>query len=194
MIKLPMSLKTRIKEASIFAQSWAKNPLQLGALFQTSNTFAKKLISHIDWSGEYVLELGAGLGNLTEQILKSTSNPDKFGCIEVEQRFANHLKTKFSNVNVVEGSAEFLPQHFPHMVGKVRTIVSLVPMLSLPKPLCNAIIQSCAQMLDPKGFILQGSYYWKPTVRPTNLKISKVEFVWQNLPPIHLYKYNQISV
>lgn len=200
------------KEALLFAKGWAKNPLQLGALFQTSQTFAKKLVPHIDWSGEYVLELGAGLGNLTQVILESdnshtkaqntkpeNSNSDtqaknnhqhsKFACVEVEQNFVTHLKNKFPHINIQQGSAEFLPELFPHMVGKVRTIVSLIPMVSLPTDLRKAILASCMKMLDKDGFILQGSYYWKPVVKHNDANINRIEFVWKNMPPIHLYKY-----
>lgn len=180
-----------MKESLLFTKEWMKNPLQAGALFQTSNTFAKRICSAVDYSNGYILELGAGLGNITAHLAPKI-DPAKFACVEIEQRFYTHLKQKFPNLHIIKGSAENLETLLPEMVGKVRCIVSLIPMVSLKPALRQKILQSCLNMLDEKGFILQGSYYWKPITTHLQAKIEHIDFIWKNMPPIHIYKYTKI--
>lgn len=216
-----------IKDSVRFARGWLKNPLRAGAFCQTSKTFTKRICDLVDFSSEHIVELGAGLGNITSELVARIQNnycsddfdssmqkrcdngfdnddgkvlrnfddssmKCNFNCVEIDEQFYQYLKLKFPNTNIIKGSAENLEMLMPKLVGKVGCIVSLIPMVSLKPVVRQRILRSCMAMLKPGGYLLQGSYYWRPITTNDSVKISHMDFVWWNVPPIHIYKYENL--
>ena len=182
-------MSVSIKERYSFIKRWINNPKQVGALFQTSQKFVDRIVKEIDWSG-YVIELGAGLGNVTMKINKILPSSEKFAAVEIDHIFCKDLRKKFDQINIVEGSAAELEILLPHMIGKVSTIVSVLPMLSLSKELRYAIMESMSKMLSPTGFILQGTYGIKPSIPcKDRMNVTRLSTTWYNMPPITLHRY-----
>lgn len=179
----------KLKTGLLFARNWLKNPRQCGALFQTSSAFTSKLLQQVDFDKQFIIELGPGLGNITTPLQAQIKH--NFACVEIEEKFCKHLHKQLPHVRVVHGSADKLPELLPEFVGKTGCIVSLIPMVSLKPKLRKAILDSCMTMLADDGYLLQGSYYWKPIAVRDDVDIQHMGFVWKNIPPIHIYKYSK---
>lgn len=199
-VSIKDSLKDKrnsIRDRYSFLKQWIRNPRQVGALCQTSGTFVSRIVDEIDWSG-YVIELGPGLGNVTVGIndainCKMLTTTDKFAAVEIDSVFCKNLRVRFPTLNITEGSASDLHNLFPNMIGKVSTIVSVLPMLSLPKELRTEISISMSKMLSPNGYVLQGTYGFKPSIPNNNqFTVSRLSTTWNNIPPISLDRYNPI--
>lgn len=73
----------------------------LGQNFLIDEEALEKIVKAAELSqGDAVLEVGPGLGTLTEELSK---NCKKIVAIEKDRRFAPSLKSKFKNVEVIEG-------------------------------------------------------------------------------------------
>ena len=67
----------------------------LGQNLLIDKNILKKILSLTSFKNKNVIEIGAGTGNLSTEILKS--NPNKLICIEKDKIFAKNLKTLFKN-------------------------------------------------------------------------------------------------
>lgn len=185
----------RIRNRIDFLKRWAANPLQVGAIFQTSKVFTNKMLDEVNWDTEYILELGPGLGNLTQEILVRKKDKTVFKAIEIDKVFCKQLKKKFPeekfpNSHIIQGSACDLEKIMPELVGKVHVVVSVLPLMSFKKDFRKKIIDSVQKMLTPNGYLLQGSYHVKPPVLSDDFEVNKLSTVWKNVPPIRVYKYD----
>ncbi len=79
-------------------------------MFSTSKCAARKGVDEIDFSRPVVVvELGAGVGNVAEEIAKRMSPTSRLLLIEMNADFVAHLREKFvhdERVEIVEGAAQ----------------------------------------------------------------------------------------
>ena len=74
---------------------------QAGINFLNDPKVAERIVSCVDFSGRDVLEIGAGLGQLTK-FIKGYRN---FTIIEREADFADRLKADYPEINIINGDA-----------------------------------------------------------------------------------------
>jgi 16S rRNA (adenine1518-N6/adenine1519-N6)-dimethyltransferase len=71
--------------------------------FLTDERYIQKILEHLDISGKNVLEVGAGKGQISIYL---TREAKRLYCVEIDERFCNYLKDKFSknsNVEIIHG-------------------------------------------------------------------------------------------
>lgn len=71
-----------------------------GQNFLINKSIIKALVEAGEIEGDKTLEIGGGLGAITEEIL---TNTEDLTVIEQDPNLANHLKQSFSDVEVIEG-------------------------------------------------------------------------------------------
>jgi 16S rRNA (adenine1518-N6/adenine1519-N6)-dimethyltransferase len=90
-------IKTLLKKYGVFPSK------KLGQNFLINKNFLRKIAEIAEIEGESVLEIGAGIGNLTEKLVKRAK---KVLVVEKDKRMIRILKEKFKNfrnVEIIEG-------------------------------------------------------------------------------------------
>ena len=92
--------------------------------------------------GEVVVELGAGTGAITRQLLKSGLEGHQLVSVERSNAMSEHLRKTFPELTLLEGDAcelrVLLKQHLGLGVDAVSSIVSGLPLRSLPGPVVDS--------------------------------------------------------
>lgn len=180
-------------ENFLFFKRLIRNPRSLGAIVPSSKSLARFICRHIDYKpGDYIVEIGAGTGSFTRTILQTGIPSSHFFVVELDLELAKYLKIQFPTLQVIHGNAASLDYLLPpEVIGKVRTVVSGIPMVNLPKKAQKEIIDSCVKILCKEGGILQFTY---GPVSPIPAQIfgvygCKLGRVLQNIPPATVWRY-----
>lgn len=171
-----------------FAREILRNPATMGAICPSSHTLARvmaeQLHNHLATSG-YVVELGAGTGNITAALLQQGLAPQRLIAIEQSPKLAHYLQKRFPRIQVITGDASQLGTLLGDQTQALQAIVSGLPLRSLPPPLVNTILAEVRQNLEPNGIFVQFTYDLRASALPTTLQMPCIasRFIWRNLPP-----------
>jgi phospholipid N-methyltransferase len=162
------------------------------ASFAPSSRFmARKILSGIDWDrAKCVVELGAGTGPITAELVKRARPDTKMLVIELDPDLAARLKSRFPNVDVVQGDAsQFDKLLAARGIHNVDHVLSGLPLPSFPAPLRDGILSTSARMLAPGGTFRQLTVmpwvYYK--LYRGYFEDVRFKFVPMNLPPGGVY-------
>jgi phospholipid N-methyltransferase len=162
------------------------------ASFAPSSRFmARSILKGIDFDrAKCIVELGAGTGPITAELVKRIKPHTKLLTIELDPDMAARLKARFPMVDVVNGDAcqfdKLLAERgFPN----VDHVISGLPLPSFPDELRNGIMSAAARTLAPGGSFRQLTVmpwvYYKLYRRYfDNVQFN---FVLRNLPPGGVY-------
>lgn len=138
----------------------------------------------------YVVEFGAGTGNVTKALLEKNIPPSRLIVFEYSKSFADYLKNNLPGIRVIQDNAANLEQYLPQN-AYVGCIVSSIPFVSLPKEISLDIIETMKKVIDD-NYIIQYTYalYKKTLLEEQGLIIHRKQIVWKNVPPacIQIYK------
>ena len=142
-----------------FLRAFAANPRQVGAILPTSRLAVRDMLDMADVRGaSLVLELGAGTGSQTGEILAQMGPEARLVALEIDPRLAKLLDERFDDprLQVVCDSAENLPDH----LGEERAdvLVCALPFTSLEPGLRRRILESLPGALAPSGVALVIQY------------------------------------
>lgn len=162
------------------------------ASFAPSSRFlARSLINGIDYDrANCIVELGAGTGPVTEQLVKRVRPHTRLIVLERDPDFCARLRAKFPKAEIVEGDAAHIDQLLADRgVRQVDHMISGLPLPSFPADLRDAVIRTSAKVLAEHGTFRQ------LTVMPLVYKKLyqgyfedvRFRFVALNLPPAGVY-------
>ena len=142
-----------------FLRAFAANPRQVGAILPTSRLAVRDMLDMGDVRGaSLVVELGAGTGSQTGEILARMGPDARLVALEIDPRLAKLLDERFDDprLQVVCDSAENLPDH----LGEERAdvLVCALPFTSLEPGLRRRILESLPGALAPSGVALVIQY------------------------------------
>ncbi len=170
---------------SLFLRELAIRPKTVGAIWPSSRQLAGHMAAVVSAHGDgLVVELGADTGSVTQALLDRGVSADRLWVVERSPAFVRHLRRRFPGLTVVKGDAadlgSLLPANRP-----VDTIVSSLPLRSLPSDTVTDILAQCRQCLRADSQFVQFTYaVWD---RDTGMFDGFVEddsrCVWLNLPP-----------
>ena len=131
-----MTLTTKFNETFAFTKKFISHYQQMGAVVPSSEYLAQAIVAALPPipSGQYIIELGAGTGVFTRQLLADhPSNP--IIAIELDHDMAERLRINCPDATVVEGDAAklsdiLLSLNVRH--DQVGGILSAIPFISLP--------------------------------------------------------------
>lgn len=137
-----------------------------------------------------VVELGAGTGSITRSLVSIRSQLDDLIVIEKSPGMVKRLVALYPTVNVVNGCASLVGK-FEFPVGRPLTIVSSLPLRSLPRDELSAIKRAIGALSDrDAGFrFIQYSYFGRvPFVSHISwLTWEKMHTVFANIPPATIW-------
>ena len=140
-----------------------------------------------------VVEFGPGTGRFTEAILERGVPPENVTLFELDEEFVAYLRRKFPGVTVHQEPA----QEAARLVGAgVATVISGLPLLSMPDEVRQGIISAAFAVLAPRGRYVQFTYGSRPplppeTISALGLTVDKGHKVWANLPPATVYRFRR---
>jgi len=176
----------RMLDALVFFKTSVRHPRMTGAILPSSNRLAKEMVSHVILNeGELVVELGAGTGVVTEALIKSGISPSHIIAIEYSPILAKKLQKRFPTVQVIKGDAANLIALLGDQHARVSTVISGLPLRSLPKLTSQKILQQIAALLPSGSRYIQFTYYVGQSLffSPMRIKSNYSKIIWLNLPP-----------
>ncbi len=175
-----------------FFRSFLRHPQEVGAFFATGGSYSKLACRQVDWSrAKNIVELGAGNGSVTKYIAENLSKGQKLFVFEIDVDLFKQLEQRIQHPQVIliHDTAENLAVHLKkHGVTEVDVVFSEIPLLSLPQPVGDAIIQAVKNVLAPGAQYLQIQYTLLTLKKLKKLFRSvETKFTLFNLPPAFLH-------
>jgi phosphatidylethanolamine/phosphatidyl-N-methylethanolamine N-methyltransferase len=182
----------------LFWQQTLKNPLQICSLFPSSPFVGRAMTTVLgERTQSHIIELGAGTGAVTRQLIRNGVKSEKLTLIEIDAQLGGHLRRRFPDTDVVIGSAQDLAKLWRERNGtSVGAIVSTLPMRLFSKKLIYLVMKNSLQVLDDDGVFVQFTYRQNSpvpsrVVNALQLKAWRYTRVWLNLPPAAIWVYQR---
>ena len=187
----------RWQERLRFVQAIVRKPKQTGALSPSSRSLARAVVAPLaGHRGATVVELGAGAGALTSDILERIGPEGRLISLEVDPDLAGYLRRWNPEAEVWEADAADLTEVLEKAgVQEVRAIVSALPWSLLPPDKQRLILEQTRAALAPDGTFVSittvtagmtsaGRLF--PTLLPEFFTRTSRRFVPGNLPPAYV--------
>ena len=141
-----------------------------------------------------VLELGVGTGAITKYLQEIIPNKESYLGIELDEELVKTISSKFSNLNIVAGSAaDAYAIHQESGLGKVKYLICCLPFVSLPKEVSDAVLVEIERFMDEgctlRIFQYAHGYYLPPAIKLREFmrnrygRSKRSPLVLKNLPP-----------
>lgn len=182
-----------MSDIALFRRRLLKNPRQVSAIAPSSRTLARAMTLGLGPTSGPVVEFGPGTGRFTEAILARGVPPENVTLFELDEEFVDYLRQKFPGVTVHQLPA----QEAARLVEPgVSTVISGLPLLSMPPEVREGIVGAAFAILSPRGRYVQFTYGPRPplppeTVAALGLTVNKGHKVWANLPPATVYRFRR---
>jgi len=152
-------MRTGLAERLAFLRAFGAHPRLVGAVLPTSRRAVSDMLDMADIPGaRSVVELGAGTGVYTREILARLAPDSRVLALERDPQLARLLTQQFQDprLEVRCGSAEDLKTYLNGMTADV--VVSGLPFTSLEADVRRRILEQMVQALAPEGVALVLQY------------------------------------
>ena len=172
-----------------FLRAFVANPRQVGAILPTSRWAVRAMLDLADIPrAELVVELGAGTGVQTGEILNRLAPGARLVSLEIDPALAKLLEERYDDprLTVVCDSAENLDAH---LGGKrADVLVSVLPYTSFDAGLRRRVLDLLPVDLAPGGvlLVLQYSPFILGELRRRFPSVQQTITPW-NVPPAFIY-------
>jgi len=182
-----------------FVKEFACSPFQVGSICPSSRALVAQLVTmaqsapHIAASG-LVIDLGAGPGPVTGELLRAGISPDRIVAVERSSAFAQAFKKRYRNIPILMGDAANLRQMLAetHPGIPISAIISSLPFRAIPRKVASRILWELrSALLERGGVLVQYSYAWwqKYPLGKEGFIPDMSRFVFQNVPPARIESY-----
>lgn len=178
-----------IKEKMLFTKKFIKCPRTIGSIVPSSSYLTESILSNIKWCEVgTVVELGAGTGVFTRQIIQRLENRAKLFVFEIEPELRANLQTE-TQLEIYSDAVK-LPQILESAgVMHVDLVISSLPYAVLPIEMTESILRGVVKSMDQDGTFI--AYQYSLQMKALFTKIFKnvnVRFVTFNIPPAFVYE------
>ncbi len=153
-------MRRDIQQRIRFFRSFLANPRLVGAILPTSRWAVRDMLDMADFTqARCVVELGAGTGSYTEEILKRLRPDARLLAFEIDPDLVTTLSERIKDprVQVINDSAENLEDYLDG-ANVVDVIVSAIPFTSLPESVKRDIFEQVTRALAPEGVMVVIQY------------------------------------
>jgi phosphatidylethanolamine/phosphatidyl-N-methylethanolamine N-methyltransferase len=186
---------SQTNETELFFRQWLRSPKSMGAVIPSSRVLARAVTEAVRWRpGQHVIELGAGTGAISQGLIDSGLPPEALMMIELDRPLFEYLRGRFPGVKVVNGDATRLIDIARQQgITEVGTVISGLPMVTMPLAFQRAIIGQSLELLGDEGCLLQYSYSPVSPIPARKLEVEAklVKIVVRNLPPATLWRFRR---
>jgi phospholipid N-methyltransferase len=152
-------MRQQVTDRLRFLRAFVANPRQVGAVLPTSRSAVRDMLDLADLPGaDLVVELGAGTGSQTGEVLSRLHPGARLVALEIDPALAALLAQRFDDprLQVVCGSAEHLADHLAGDLADV--VVCALPFTSLEQGLRRRILDQLPRALSPRGSVVVIQY------------------------------------
>jgi phospholipid N-methyltransferase len=134
-----------------------KQGTDIASFVPSSKWLARSIIKGIDFDrSQCIVELGAGTGPITEELIQAAKSHTKLVIIERDADFCRRLRERFPKHDIVEGDAAKLDEILKERgIAKADHVISGLPLPSFPSGLRDSIIEVSARTLVEGGTFRQ---------------------------------------
>ncbi|MGL6095179.1 MAG: class I SAM-dependent methyltransferase [Fimbriiglobus sp.] len=175
----------------LMVRKFIRHGTNIASVAPSSQYLARMILKGIDWdTAKCVVELGAGTGPVTVELLRRAKPHTKIVIVEIDHDFCNRLRARFPQADIVEGNAAQLDELLKARgIDTVDHIVSGLPLPSFTPELRESIMASAAKCLGETGVLRQLTnmpfVYWK--MYKKYYADVRFRLVPINLPPAGVY-------
>lgn len=180
-----------LKKKAAFFKAFLKKGNRNGSVMPSSIFLCRKMISTIDFTqAKCIVELGAGEGVITREIVKKLGPDTQLFVFEMNTEFVEQfLQFNDPRIHVIADSAEFLGKYLSEKgIDKVDYIISSLPLTIFPPELKEKILSESMRVLRQKGVYMQ--YFYSTIVGKylrTKFRNVRMAYVPLNIPPAFVY-------
>ena len=186
---------------ALFLKRWLRRPFSVGAVVPSgpllARAMAEQALACMAGHRGHVIELGAGTGEVTKALLAAGIEPQRLALIERDPVLAGFLRQNFPGPQIVEGDAAHLPGLLiANGIETVSTVVSSLPLLSLPAEVVNDIVRGVFEALPVGAAMVQFTYGPKPPVPQAlrdslQIQSTRGSRIWRNVPPAVVWTFRK---
>lgn len=182
------------REGVVFFFRWLAAPLHVGSVVPSSQSLARAVANQIDLQSlQPIIELGGGTGSITKALLETGIDPDRLVVVENDTHLCTLLRKRFPQLRIVQGDACQLTAIFKLLgINSASSVVSSLPLLSLPKQTRHCIIRQSLLLLGKNGRFIQYTYGLGSPLADFNLYGKVTARIWLNFPPAFVWKFQGI--
>lgn len=172
----------------LFIQKFFQSPKQVGSLFPSSLSLAKRMTAPLCWDHiDIAAELGAGTGVITKEIIRNLKPGSELYIFEKDEEMRKKLKLEFFKNTVCEDARYILSS-----TGKdeetLDAIFSGLPFANFTRELQNEIVEEVYRSLRPGGILVAFQYSTQMKRTFQNIfRTVEISFVAKNFPPAFVY-------
>jgi phospholipid N-methyltransferase len=186
-------MNQHVEDRLRFLKAFVAHPRQVGAVLPTSRWAVRDMLDMADVPGAgLVVELGAGTGSQTAEILARMGTDARLVALEIDPKLAELLTARFDDprLQVVRDSAENLHAHLGGK--KADVVVCALPFTSLERGLRRRILEELPRVLAPRGVavVIQYSPLIESELRRLFQSVRR-RISPRNVPPAFLFACSQ---
>jgi phospholipid N-methyltransferase len=171
----------------LFLAKFFRHGTVIGAVAPSSRWLARAMLDGIDWqAARCVVELGAGTGAVTAELLRRAGGRCRAVVIERDADFCDHLRSRFPGAEVAQADARNLGRLLAERgVAAVDHVLCGLALPWFTPADRHTILDGSRRLLTPEGSFRQLTYMpWIHTkVYRRYFEQVGFRFVWRNFPP-----------
>lgn len=187
-------------DARLLLRLWLRAPRRIATAAPSGRAVCNALIddaTNTRARDGWVIELGAGTGPVTRQLLARGVGASRLLAVEANTALHARLCERFEPRVLACHDATDLPTLFDQRgIDRVAAVVSTLPILNMPIAAQRAILDGCFERAGTAASFTQITYLPGSPVRQHRLaawgyRADVARFVWSNLPPSTIWRYRR---
>lgn len=181
----------RLADRSLFLKKFLQKGRVISSAVPSSRALVEGMLRHIDFTRPAtIVELGAGTGPVTEQVIERMKGFHRFVAVENDRDFCDVLRRRFPEVTLLQMDATKVAEPLRRMgIDHVDYVLSGLPSPNLPAQGAVRLWKWLRRSLTPEGRFIQ------ITIAPLVYRafydrlFERVSYrmVWLNVPPGGVY-------
>ncbi len=182
----------RLSDFGLFLAKFIAKGRTISSAVPSSPAMVASVLEHVDFSRPgTIVELGAGTGPVTEQIVEQLRPHHRFVAVENDPDFCDVLRRRFPDITLLQADATRIADPLANLgIHKVDYVLSGLPTPNLPGRGMIRLSRWLRKVLAPDGVFIQ------ITVAPMLYRgfYSRIfesvgyRMVWLNIPPGGVYR------
>ena len=190
-----MTVLYKMSDLLLFFQQFLRHPKELSSIIPSSKSLGDMAISAAKLDqAKVVVELGAGTGGITEQILKAKPREARFLAIEINEDLVKAARKRCPGTDLILGDALHLDIYLSARGEEsCDAIISAIPWAAMESEPQSKLLAAVYDNLKPGGRFVTlaflvglpfpASRRFREALEHYFDKTGVTPIVWRNLPP-----------
>lgn len=176
-----------------FFGSWLRWPLRVAALAPSGRQLARLITDRIEPKAGPILELGAGTGAFTAELVAKGVSATDIHAVELDDRLARLLCDRFPGIHVTVANAAMLSREGFPLRGGFAAAISGLPVLAMSAQDQVRVLSGVFRRLQPGAALYQFTYgprcpFSALMLARLGLRSQRIGGVVRNIPPASVYR------